>query len=319
VELRHVRYFLAVADERSFTRAAEKLNVAQSPLSQQIRKLERELGVDLFYRTTRSVQLTHAGQVFYDQMRTLIANAEGAIEATRKTSEGALGHLSVGFTGSASYELLPAVVRAYTSRFPDVTLDLHTELVTPEQVAGLQTGQLAVGLLRPPVHADGIAVEIVRNEPTMILLPSRHRASIGPDIDLVDLRDEWFIAYSHSPPSTMYGLMVSACQQAGFTPKIRHMVTNSASLVTLVAAGLGVALVPASLRHLKIDGATYRPLRSPQQSVALAIAYRADETNPLVRRFVETARAVIGSREHATVPPRLAPEGDSADYLPPAV
>ena len=319
MELRHVRYFLAVADERSFTRAAEKLNVAQSPLSQQIRKLERELGVDLFYRTTRSVTLTHAGQVFYDRMHTLIANAEGAIEATRKTAEGALGHLSVGFTGSASYELLPAVARAYTSRYPDVTLDLHTELVTPEQVAALQTGQLAVGILRPPVHAEGIAVEIVRNEPTMLLLPTRHPASIAPQIDLHDLRDEWFIAYSHNPPSTMYGLMVSACQHAGFTPKIRHMVTNSASLVTLVAAGLGVALVPASLRHLKIDGATYRPLTSPKQTVALAMAYRAEETNPLVRCFVETARAVIGSRNQTTAPPPLAPEGDVADYLPPAV
>jgi DNA-binding transcriptional LysR family regulator len=319
VELRHVRYFLAVADERNFTRAAEKLNVAQSPLSQQIRKLERELGVELFNRTTRSVTLTQAGQVFYNRMHTLIANAEGAIDATRKTAEGALGHLSVGFTGSASYELLPAIVRAYTSRYPDVTLDLHTELVTPEQVAALQTGEVAVGILRPPVHADGIAVETVRNEPTMLLLPTRHPASSAPQIDLQNLRDEWFIAYSHNPPSTMYGLMVSACQHAGFTPKIRHMITNSASLVTLVAAGLGVAVVPASLRHLKIDGATYRPIRSPQQTVALAIAYRAEETNPLVRCFVETARAVIGSRHQTTTPPPLAPEGDAADYLPPAV
>lgn len=319
MELRHVRYFLAVADERSFTRAAEKLSVAQSPLSQQIRKLERELGVDLFFRTTRSVRLTEAGQVFYDRMRTLIANAEGAIDATRQTADGTLGRLSVGFAGSAGYELLPAVARAYTSRFPDVTLDLHTELVTPEQVAALQTGQLEVGILRPPVQAEGIAVEIVRTEPTMVLLPNRHPASVAPQIDLHDMRDEWFIAYSHNPPSTMYDLMVDGCRRAGFTPKIRHMVRNSASLVTLVAAGLGVALVPASLRHLKIDGATYRPLRSPKQTVALAIAYRADETNPLVRRFVETARAVIGSRHQTAAPPPLSSDDDPADYLPPAV
>lgn len=315
MELRHVRYFLAVADERSFTHAAERLNVAQSPLSQQIRKLERELGVDLFTRTTRSVQLTHAGQVFYDRMQALLTNAEDAVDVARKAAEGALGHLSVGFTGSVTYELVPALVRAYNDRCPDVTLDLHTELVTPQQVGALLAGQLAVGILRPPVHADNLAVETVRHEPVMVLLPSQHPASVARQIELANLKDDWFIGYPDNPPSTMYTLTLTACERAGFTPKVRHTVTNSAALVTLVAAGLGVALVPASLRHLSINGATYRPLKSPQSSVSLALAYRATETNPLVRRFLETTRAIIRSREHTIAPPPLPP--DAAEYFPP--
>lgn len=313
MELRHIRYFVAVAEERSFTGAAARLNVAQSPLSQQIRKLEREIGVELFTRTTRSVSLTYAGEVFYARMTSLLGDAENGVDAARKAARGELGKLAVGFTGSATYELVPTLVRAHLDRYPEVALDVRSDLVTPAQVQGLLDDHLAVGVLRPPVHAAGIAVEIIRHEPVVALLASRHPATSKRELDLSDLRDEWFIAYPTNPPSTLNMLMQEACERAGFVPSVRQEASDSAALVALVAADMGVALVPASLRHLGINGATFRPLRSPRMTVPLALAYRDPARNPLVRRFLETARAVVRSRENVEAVP-TAPVDDEGHF-----
>lgn len=313
MELRHLRYFLAVAEERNFTRAAEKLHIAQSPLSQQIRQLEQQVGVELFTRTTRSVALTYAGEVFYEQTRALIGDVDAAVDAARKAARGEYGALCVGFTGSATYELLPPLVRAYADRFPEVTLEVHSDMVTPRQTEQLLDGRLSVGVLRPPVTAPGIAVEIIRQEPVVAILASRHPATVRRELDLADLRDDWFISYPDNPPSTMYSIMLSACETAGFTPRIRQVVADSAALVALVAADMGVALVPASLRHLRVGGATFRPLRSPRITTALALAYREADVSPLVRRFLETARTVVRSR--APVETTSAPDLTEDDRL----
>jgi DNA-binding transcriptional LysR family regulator len=302
VELRHIRYFLAVAEERNFTRAAGRLNIAQSPLSQQIRQLEREIGVPLLTRTTRSVSLTYAGEVFYERTRALLADASTAAEDARKAARGELGSLAVGFTGSATYEFLPTLVRAYADRYPEVTLQVHSDMVTPHQTEQLLDGRLSVGILRPPVNAPGIAVETIRHEPVVVILASRHPATVQRQIDLADLRDEWFISFPDNPPSTMYTTMRTACETVGFTPRIRQVVADSAALVALVAADMGVAIVPASLRHLRINGSTFRPLRTPHITTGLALAYRETEVNPLVRQFLETARTVVRSRDAVTSP-----------------
>lgn len=305
MELRHVRYFLVVAEELNFTRAADRLNIAQSPLSQQIRQLEREIGTELLTRTTRSVSLTYAGSVFYERARQLSDASEVAIEDTRKASRGELGALSVGFTGSATYELLPTLVRAYTDRHPDVRLEVHSDMDTPRQSEQLLNGQLSVGVLRPPVTAPGLVVETIRHEPVVALLASRHRATVNSEIKLADLRGEWFISYRMNPPSAMYSLTQSACATAGFTPRIRQTVADSAALVSLVAADMGVALVPASLRHLKINGATFRPLRSPRITTDLALAYCDTDVDPLIRQFLETVRTVVRSRDAVETPAPL--------------
>ena len=311
MELRHLRYFVAVADARSFTHAARRLHTAQSPLSQQIRQLERELGVELFTRTTRSVALTYAGQVFYDRASRLLEASAAAAEDARKAERGELGALSIGFTGSATYELLPTLVRAYADRHPEVTLRVYSDLVTPQQTEQLLDGRLSVGVLRPPVTVPGLAVETIRNERVVALLASRHPATVAREIDLVDLRDDWFVSYPDNPPSTMYSIMQAACRNAGFTPRIRQTVADSAALVALVAADMGVALVPSSLRHLRINGATVRPLSSPQLTTGLALAYRDTDVDPLVRRFLETARAVVRSRD--AVETRVTAEIDDDD------
>jgi DNA-binding transcriptional LysR family regulator len=321
MEFRHVRYFMAVAEERSFTLAAARLNIAQSPLSQQIRKLEREIDVELFTRTTRSVSLTPAGEVFYERMRAMLALTEDAVDTARKTARGESGRLSIGFTGSATYELLPALVRAFHDRHPDVTLDVHSEMFTKAQVDGLMAGELDVGLLRPPARAEGLVLEVLREEPLVALLPSSHPATVTRSVQLSSLRDDWFICHPPGPVSNMHATVLAACERAGFTPRIRHVISNTAALVALVAAGLGVAVVPASLRHLGINGATYRPLAPPVTTVPLALAYRGESVSPLVRRFVETARVVVVSRAHLPAARRLDVEGpttrppDEDDYF----
>src|SRR6266568_3921911 len=183
MELRHLEYFVAVAEELSFTRAAERLTIAQSPVSQQIRKLERELGTALFDRTTRSVELTEAGRILYAEAIALLAASRRAADNARLAGQGHLGRLALAFTGSATYELMPLLVRAYTQRFPNVTLEVRSEMLTPAQVGGLLEGSITVGLLRPPVAADGLVVEILRHEPLVALpqltallgLPGRHQ------------------------------------------------------------------------------------------------------------------------------------------------
>ena len=302
MELRHLRYFLAVAEERNFTRAAGRLNIAQSPLSQQIRQLERDVGTELFTRTTRSVALTYAGEVFLQHARTLLVDADAAADDARKAAAGQLGSLSIGFTGSATYELLPTLVRAYADRYPGVTLEVHSDMVTPRQTEQLLDGRLSVGVLRPPVTDPGLAVETIRHEPVVAILASRHPATVHRSIDLADLRDEWFISYPSNPPSTMYSIMRSACETAGFTPRIRQTVADSAALVALVAADMGIALVPASLRHLHINGATFRPIGTPALTTDLALAYRETDVSPLVRRFIDTARTVVRSRTAVETP-----------------
>jgi DNA-binding transcriptional LysR family regulator len=182
-------------------------------------------------------------------------------------------------------------------------------MVTPQQTEQILDGRLSVGVLRTPVSARGVAVETIRREPVVVLLASRHPATVHSEIDLADLRDEWFVAYPDNPPSSMYSIMQSACRKAGFTPRIRQTVAASAALVALVAADMGVALVPASLRHLRINGATFRPLSSPKLTTSLALAYREQDVDPLVRRFLDTARAVVRSRD-AVEPPAPADVDD---------
>lgn len=290
-----MKYFVTVVDEGSFTRAAERLSIAQSPLSQQIRKLERELSVTLLERTTRSIALTEAGRVFYDRCVALLAATDDAMDSARMAARGEMGALSLGFTGAATYDLMPNLVRAYRERNPHVELSLRSEMLTPDQVDALLDGTLTVGLLRPPVKVPGIVVEHLRNESLMVVMPVQHPMATYTAIDLHDLAEETFIGYR--APATMYETLVNTCKQAGFVPTIKQQIAETSTLVALVAAGLGVALAPESVRHLRMNGVTYRPLRSPKATVPLALAYREDAVGPLVRRYLDTARTVLRSKK----------------------
>lgn len=287
MELRHLRYFVAVADERSFTKAAAKLNIAQPPLSQQIRKLEREVGGPLFVRSSRNVELTPAGELLLEHARSILSATDRSISSVRRAASGEQGEVRIGFSGTATYDLMPFIARAYSERMPDVTLHLQGEMPVPVQVNALRDDTLDVGLIRVPMKTPELHVRILRRDPLIAVLPESHPLCSRRKIALTDLAPDRFISYPTSPPSAMYQVMLEACANAGFVPQIRHEVRETSSLVSLVAAGLGVAVVPASVRHLRIPGAVHRPIDGCEATSDLAIAWRENEQSPVVLNCVQ--------------------------------
>ena len=289
MELRHLRYFVAVAEECHFGRAAERLHMAQPPLSQQIKQLEDELGVQLLARSTRRVELTPAGARYLERARAILAAIDTAGEETRLIRDGRMGRVAIGFTGSATYELLPRLSRTLRTELPELELDLRGELLTPSQVAGLVDGTLDVGFLRPPVQAPEVEVHPLRSEPLVAVLPESHALAAGKHVVLADLAEEPFITYPAGHRSVVHDAVLDACQAAGFTPRATE-VAETSTLVSFVAAGLGVALVPESVQHLRITGAAYRPLDGSPPTVELAVATRRGESSPAVREVLALVR-----------------------------
>jgi DNA-binding transcriptional LysR family regulator len=296
VELRHLRYFVAVAEERHFGRAAERLHIAQPPLSQQIRRLEGELGAPLLHRTTRSVELAPAGEVLLDRAREILAAVDGAAEDVRRASRGEFGRLAIGFTGSATYAMLPQLAAALRSALPGVVLDLRGELLTPAQVAGLLDRTLDLGLLRPPVHERELAVEVVRSEPLIAVLPEAHPLAAEDAVALEALAEEPFVVYPSHFRSVVHDAVEETCAAHGFLPRVALEVSETATLVSFVAAGIGVSLVPESVRHMTVHGAVYRPLAGEAAGVELAVAWRRDDTTAVLARALEVVRRDLGGR-----------------------
>jgi DNA-binding transcriptional LysR family regulator len=295
VELRHLRYFVAVAEERHFGRAAERLHMAQPPLSQQIRRLETELGVTLLYRTTRSVEVAPAGEVLLTRAKEVLAAVDGAIEDTRRAARGEFGHLAIGFTGSATYALLPRLAAALRGALPGVVLDLRGELLTPAQVGGLLDGTLDLGVLRPPVRERSLSVEVVRSDALIAVLPKAHRLAAADAVPLEELADEPFVVYPSHFRSVTHDAVEETCAAHGFLPRVALEVSETSTLVSFVAAGFGVSLVPGSVRHMTVEGAVYRPLAGDAATVELALAWRRDDVTPMLERALEIIRADLRS------------------------
>jgi DNA-binding transcriptional LysR family regulator len=294
MELRHLRYFVAVAEERHFGRAAERLHIAQPPLSQQIRRLEAELGAPLLHRTTRRVELAPAGEVLLPRAREILAAVDAAAEDARRAARGEFGRLAIGFTGSATYALLPALADALRDALPGVVLELRGELLTPAQVSGLLDGTLDLGLLRPPVREHSLEVEILRREQLVAVLPKGHRLAAAAAVPLEQLEDEPFVMYPSHFRSVLHDAVEDTCAAHGFRPRVALEVSETATLVSFVAAGLGVSLVPDSVRHMTVEGAVYRPLAREAAEVELAVAWRRDDDAPVLRRALEVVRAALG-------------------------
>lgn len=293
VELRHLRYFLAVAEHRHFGRAADQLHIAQPPLSQQIKQLESELGVRLLERTTRRVELTIAGARFAARASDILAAVDQAPREARRIAGGLQGALVVGFTGSASYRLMPQVARAVRAALPDVELELRGEMLTPAQVTALQDGRIDLAVLRPPVAGDGIVIEALSSEPLVAALPDVHRLAARDRVAIEDLAGEPFVAYPGSGQSVVHEAVAAACREAGFTPTASIEVTETATLVSFVAAGVGVALVPESVMDLAVTGVVYRPLTATPPRVELAAAWRADDDSPLPRNVRDVLQSLF--------------------------
>lgn len=291
MELRHFRYFVAVAEELHFGRAAERLHMAQPPLSQQIRQLEVEIGFALFRRTKRSVQLTEAGQLFLDRVRVIFAQVDQAIEIGRQASRGDLGQMVVGFVGSAAYNVLPPILQSMRTQVPGVGLELR-ELTTVQQLQWVAEGNIDVGFVRPPVNLPGLESEVIFQEPLMMALPECHPLCQDETVAVRSLRNEPFIQFPRVLAPGLYDPIISLCQQAGFSPNVVQEAIQMQTIVSLVAAEMGVAIVPASLQNLQRQGVVYKPLAEVTPLVAIALVWRKFPS-PVVQRFVEVARMAI--------------------------
>jgi len=292
MELRHLRYFVAVAEERHFGRAAERLHMAQPPLSQQIRQLESELGVTLLRRTTRRVDLTDAGTAYLEKARGILAAVDEAGIEAQRVEAGLTGRLAVGCVGSATYSLLPTLARTLREQRPGLDFSFRGEMLVPDQVAALLAGEIDLALLRPPVDEPGIAVHPLRTERLIVALPDGHRLAGRRRVRVADLRHEDLVMHPARGRSVMHGLVTALCQEEGFLPRVRHEVAETSTLVTFVAAGLGVAVVPEPVAALGVPGTVYRPLASPRARVELAAATRAGEEAAAVARALEVLIAL---------------------------
>lgn len=285
IELRHLRYFLVVAEELHFSRAAERLDIAQPPLSQMIRRLEHELGVPLFHRTKRRVSLTDAGVVFLEEAKRTLAQAEHAIRSVRRAGRGELGRLLVGFIGSATYSVLPSIVRRFREQYPEVDLHLQ-ELSTVQQVRALRDGQLQVGFLRPFDQDPALKSKVVLREPLVVALPEHHRLSQQAKVSMRTLADEPFILSPRVLAPELYDQIISLCQHARFSPRVVQEAMQLPTIVSLVAAGIGVAVIPASLRNLGRTGVNYRAVRESTPKAELVVAWRTEKLSALLQSFL---------------------------------
>jgi DNA-binding transcriptional LysR family regulator len=302
MELRHLRYFIAVAEEGHITRAAERLGMQQPPLSQQIRGLERELGVQLFRRKPRGVEMTDAGRALLEDARAILAHIEHALATTRRTARGEQGRIAVGFTSSAPFHpFVPRVIRAFRETFPLIDLTLE-EGGTTELIEDLRHERLDAAFIRTPI-ADpmGITINPLLEEAMLVALPSAHPLVAGDAaLALSALAAETFIIYRRRSGPGLYDAIFAACHSAGFSPLIGQEAPRIVSTLNLVAAGLGIAIVPASLQRMQMDGVVYRRLGGAAQPRApLLLATRRLDTGAAVRRFLDlvklTARTFPGS------------------------
>lgn len=294
MDLRHLRYFVAVAEECHFGRAAERLHMAQPPLSQAIRQLERELDVELLHRTTRSVALTDAGAAYLLRARSILAEVNDAGHHVRRVAAGSVGHLTIGCVGSATYSVLPALSRRLAEELPGIDFSFRGEMLAPDQVDALRAGEIDIALLRPPVADASLTVETLRRDRLVVAVPTAHPLGARQQVRIRDLRDEDLIIHSADRRAVMHDHVLSLFRDAGVEPRIRHEVGETSTIITLVAGGLGCAVVPEPVTALALEGVAYRRLVRPAATVELTLAHRADRTEPHLLRTLETVREVCG-------------------------
>lgn len=290
MELRRLRYFVAVAEESSFNRAARRLRMAQPPLSNQIKQLEEELGVTLFERTNRGVRMTEAGGLLLREARRIFMQVDQTVRVVQRVGRGEVGRLTLGFVPSASNEVLPPILRAFRDRFPEVELFLR-EMRPDRIVQRLRDKQIDAGFLYLPLEDASLHIECVSREPLVLALPEAHPLTSEPAVELQSMAEEPFILPMRHQMPGLHAQVNEACRQAGFAPKaVQKDVWLMQTIVGLVAGGIGVALVPASLRNLRRKGVVYRAVHGLSPTVELGVIWRRDDANAVLHSFLRVAR-----------------------------
>ncbi|TBA92837.1 LysR family transcriptional regulator [Rhizobium ruizarguesonis] len=287
MELRHLRYFLAVAEEGNFTRAAGKLGIGQPPLSQQIRDLEREVGAALFHRVPHGAELTAAGAAFLGEAKASLAAAEKAKLAAQSANRGETGRLSLGFTASSAFNpVVSTTIRRFRARWPEVQLSL-TEMNTLALMQKLKRGELDATFMRPSLDdPTGIRLRRLPDEPMVIALPASHPLTRYPRLPLAALADEPFILFPRLVGLSLYDDVVLACRKAGFELTVAQEAPQISSVVNLVAADLGVSIVPASISQIMLEGVAYRPIEGPPAVARLALAILKTHRSPVTENLI---------------------------------
>jgi DNA-binding transcriptional LysR family regulator len=271
MDLRRLRYFVAVAEELSFNRAAQRLRISQPPLSNQIKQLEEELGIQLFERSSRGVRMTEAGEALLDEARRIFVQLEQTTRVVQRIGHGEVGRLTLGFVPSASNEVLPSILRAFRHRYPDVELFLR-EMWPDRVVQRLHDQQIDAGFLYLPLDDASLNIECVSREPLVLALPESHQLASKPRIALQALTEEPFILPARYSMPGLYGQVTKACNQAGFVPRaVQKDVWLMQTIVGLVAGNIGVALVPSSLQNLRRRGVVYKPVYGLSPTVELGM------------------------------------------------
>ncbi|ANE44145.1 LysR family transcriptional regulator [Deinococcus puniceus] len=299
MELRHLRHFVALAEEENFGRAAERVFVVQQALSNSIKNLEDEVGVPLVLRTTRRVQLTPAGREFLEGARLTLAQATQTVERTRRAARGEVGRLTVGFVSGLAFGGLPEIVRKFRELYPNVSVDLR-ELTAQEQEAALRGGQVDVGLMLLPVRDPNLDSRALWRQPLVAALPSGHALARKRKLKISDLAGEPFVFFPRQLRATYFDQVMRWCAGAGFTPNVTQEAIEIPTLLSLVAAGVGVFLPIAFFERLALPGVVYRPVDGAPVVEIVAVWQRSNPTrsphDPIVQAFLGVAQAELGEQ-----------------------
>jgi len=288
IELRHLRYFIAVAEELHFRRAAERLHIAQPGLSQQVQALEEQLGVQLLERSRRRVQLTFAGTTLLEEGRRVLALLERAEALTGLAGRGEVGHLTIGVIRSATYKILPNILREYKHRYPKVKLVVR-DMVSAVQIECLRRGEIEVGIVRAPVTTEGLVATTLGQDQVAIVMPDRHPLAKVKKVSLRALANEPLIIWPAAPRPSWADNMIAMCRHAGFEPQIAQEASEPATALSLVSAGLGLTLVPESLTALAWKGVVFRCVPDPAYTTQLLLVHRDEGVSETLGRFLDVA------------------------------
>ena len=289
MELRHLRYFIAVAEELHFGRAAQVLGISQPPLSQQIQALEQEVGARLFERTNRRVELSEAGRLFLHEARLVLAQVDKAADVARRAQLGELGELKIGFTSSAPFNSsIPQAIFAFRQAFPAVHLNLQ-EMSSTQVAESLVDESIQVGLMRPLPLPDSLSMVELMREPLVAVLNADHPLvhSSERGLHLAQLAEEPFVFFPRSYGSGLYAQLLNLARDAGFSPHFAQEAGEAMTIIGLVAAGLGVSVLPASYQRIRIDGVVYRTLLDQEAVTAVWLVQRKGVQTPMAEAFVE--------------------------------